>query len=504
MPVVKTHELTPASAPEQQMQVYNALDCCLTFEIFEELRRQENSDSITYNFERALQGPYLEIMLRGMKVDEYERREAIKRLQDEIDLLQAHLDCLAWPIWGKALNPRSPKQLYKFFYTCMKIPEIVSYQKGQRKVSLNREAMEKLWLYFHARPLVACILAIRDRTKQCSILETEIDSDKRLRSSYNIAGTETGRPSSSENAFGTGGNLQNWPDGLRRVLIADPGMKLCVIDGEQAEARDIGFWCLRLFGDSKYLDSCEGGDLHTSNSRLIWPKLAWTGDIKRDRKIAEQIFYRDFSYRDMAKRGGHGTSYYGKPPTIARHLKVPPKLIEEFQQLFFGAFPAINRLHTWTAQQIQTPPFAIETPFGRKRHFFGRQNDDATLREAIAYLGQSPTADRTSFGMLKIWQHFGDTIQLLQETYDSVTFQFPQELEHSVVPKAIELFQDIPLFHAGRKFIVPGEAKVGWNWSKAHDSSKPISPKNRFNPNGLIKYNGQDTRTRLTGLDRPL
>lgn len=512
MPVVKTHELTPSSAPDQQMQIYNALDCCLTFEIFEELRKQENQDSVTYNFERALQGPYLEIMLRGVLVDEYERREAIKGLKTEVMTLggdealnpDGTLQQMAKAIWDKPLNPRSHHQLKAFFYTTMKIPEIVSYKKGQRKVSMDREALEKLWLYFYARPIVSAIIAIRDRTKQIEILETEVDSDKRLRTSYNIAGTETGRSSSSENAFGTGGNLMNWPDKLRRVVIADPGFKLCVIDGEQAEARDIGFWCLMLFDDPVYLDAAESGDLHTYNCRLTWPDMPWTGDLKKDRAIAEQPFYRDFDYRFMMKKGGHGSTYLGKPPTIAKHMKIPPKMVEEFQQRFFGAYPCIPRLHTWTIGKVQTPPFMIETPFGRKRHFFGRQTDEATHREAVAFLGQSPTADRTSLGMLRIWQHFGNTVHLLGQTYDSVTFQYPQELENTIIPKAIELFQDIPLFHKGRRFIVPGEAKVGWNWSKAHDSAKPISNKNRFNPNGLIKYNGDDKRSRLSGLDRPL
>ena len=36
------------------------------------------------------------------------------------------------------------------------------------------------------------------------------------------------------------------------------------------------------------------------------PSFEWSGDSKTDRKLAEKIFYRDFSFRDMSKRGGHG------------------------------------------------------------------------------------------------------------------------------------------------------------------------------------------------------
>ena len=40
-----------------------------------------------------------------------------------------------------------------------------------------------------------------------------LDTDGRMRCSFNVCGTETMRFSSSENAFGTGGNLQNIPKG---------------------------------------------------------------------------------------------------------------------------------------------------------------------------------------------------------------------------------------------------------------------------------------------------
>jgi len=40
-----------------------------------------------------------------------------------------------------------------------------------------------------------------------------LDQDSRMRCSYNICGTETYRFSSSKNAFGSGGNLQNLPKG---------------------------------------------------------------------------------------------------------------------------------------------------------------------------------------------------------------------------------------------------------------------------------------------------
>ena len=136
----------------------------------------------------------------------------------------------------------------------MKIPEIWLSFKGERRLSVNREALEKIDEYMYARPIVSLILSCRDLYKQLDVLTEEIDEDGRHRTSYNIGGTETGRLSSSTSVLGTGGNAQNIAPELRRVFISDPGFKLCSIDLEQVEARDVGFLCGSLFGDWSLLD----------------------------------------------------------------------------------------------------------------------------------------------------------------------------------------------------------------------------------------------------------
>lgn len=799
MPIVETHKLKEGEYRPDSLQVYNGLDCCITFEVYEALQNLFNQEPEIYTWERALQAPILEIMLRGFKVDEYERRQGIEKLTTEINRLDHILQSYAQAVWSKPLNPRSHVQMKSFFYGAMRLPEHWISDKGQRKLSFKREVLEKLEIYFYAMPIIACILAMRDRLKQREILSTEVDPDGRLRTSYNIAGTETGRLSSSSNAFGTGGNLQNIPPELRRMFIADDGLKLCTIDLEQAEARELGYLMGVLFNDWTYLDNCESGDLHTANARLVWPGLSWTGDNREDRKIADRIFYREFSYRDMSKRGGHAcltpdhevltakgwvpitskpteimcwsergsfldkvthwtekeisgelhsfegnsislnmtadhrvpyrsdnhscvlerpaeagpgrfmplgdgywggetvvparliaafmadghqksantmefhfrkerkikrlqvlckqynfvyqikpqvtgttkivvdgalqknldwnmlewsgncirdfldeykfwdghssatavsissvnlrnlqimqtlgricgiggniqkpqisglgsvvyrlqqnnrkwatgssvtwtkstaqnqlvlcptvstgwfyvrrkgkicvtgnTNYYGQPFTIARHLKVPVELIKDFQSVYFAAFPCITQFHRWVAEQLQTIG-SLTTQFGRQRHFYGRSNDDATLREAIAYMGQSPTADRTNLGLYRHWDYFKTKTQLLAQTHDSITFQYDPAYEAEIIPQALKLIE-VDLFHQGRKFTIPGEAKVGWNWAAFVDEAaqaKAIAMGRkppRLNPNGQIKFNPQkpDTRVRVSGLDRVL
>jgi len=524
MPWVDTSTLDrKALNSSDNQQVYCGLDSAVTVEVLGELRQLFNQPPAIYNFERALQAPYLEMMQRGWLVDELSRRAASTMLRERLEHLLQKFHLLTSAICDRTINPASPKQLKELLYDSMRLPEQQISFKGTRRVSTNREALEKLEVYLYARPLVSLILSIRDIEKQLSVLETEIDSDSRFRTSYNIAGTETGRPSSSENAFGTGGNAQNISPALRFVLIADPGMRLCQIDLEQVEARDVGWFEGVLFDDWRFLNACESGDLHTNNSKLIWPELPWTGRAGEDRKIAERLFYRDFSYRDMAKRGSHLSNYSGTAWTASRALKVPLGIMEEFQARYCRgraveqrtglgaiepAYPGHPRYWQWVSQQIQTIGW-LTTPFGRKRHFFGRQDSGETLREAIAYLPQSTTADRMNLGLWRCWKYMPE-IQLLGQGFDSITFQFDEGLSvDKVVGRALELIR-VELKHAGRSYIVPGEAKIGWNWgvvvtpedvARAKTANKRLS---RLNPDGLIKWKPgiKDSRQRATGLKR--
>lgn len=512
--LTETHLLQPGQLTSREnMQVYCGLDSMVTLEAFQEVTRLHNEVPSIYNFELAIQAQYLDTMQRGFLVDEVGRYQVTQELHKRKEHLEGILNDLARAVWDQGLNPRSPQQLQSFFYDTMRLPKQYQSTKGVRRVTTNRDALEKLEVYMYARPFVAAILAIRDLGKQLSVLEEEIDNDLRFRTSYNIAGTETGRPSSSTNAFGTGGNAQNVAPGLRWVFVADPGYKLCVIDLEQVEARDVGFFCGCLFDDWGFLDACESGDLHTNNAKLVWPERAWSSDALTDRALADENFYRDFSYRDMAKRGGHLSNYMGTAWTASRALKVPLSIMEDFQARYcrggpgiVPAFPCIPRWWQWTAEQIQTT-HRLVTPFGRVRHFFGRPGDDATLREAIAFLPQSTTADRMNLGMWRVWRHMPQ-VQMLAQTYDSITFQYKEtEDESAIITKALDLIRVELVAPNGRSYIVPGEAKVGWNWGAQvvqadidRLRAKGVTKLPRLNPDGLAKWKASkpDQRSRIS------
>lgn len=311
MRAIKTHELGPLTIPTSETEklwIYNGLDCCVTAEVLDVIKPQlSNQTRATYEFSKALQAPVLEMKIRGILVDERRRSETILKYEAQLARLRGQLNRIFEEGVGRAFNWNSPKQMKELFYDVLALPPIKKRNaKGVYEPTVNRDALEQLDKYFLAQPIVSHLLGLRDIAKKIGVLRTGIDPDGRMRTSYNIAGTESGRFSSSLSDFGTGTNLQNIEDSLRACFVADPGMKFAYIDLEQAESRAVGAIEWNLFHDGRYLDACESGDLHTSVCRLAWTDLPWTGDLKRDREIAEQPFYRQHSYRHMAKVLGHG------------------------------------------------------------------------------------------------------------------------------------------------------------------------------------------------------
>ena len=480
MRIIKTHDLPPLEDLDDwtASQVYNGFDCCVTKEVLDALEPQlDPLTSATYDFERELQGPVLEMRLRGVKVDIERRDEVIEKWYGTVEKLEQQLERIVGEgldFWG--WNWRSTKDLRRLFFEELEIP------RGVRG-SVDRHALDRIKGYFIAKPIVNHLIAMRDLQKKIDTLKTEIDSDGRIRTSYNIGGTNTGRLSSSFSEFGTGTNLQNIEESLRSVFVADPGYKLAYFDAEQGESREVGAIEWNLFNDGRYLDACETGDLHTSVAKLVWPNLPWTGNATADRKLAEQRYFRHYSRRFMCKKIGHGTNYGGKPRTLAEEAEVEIGLVKEFQPLYMKQFPAHERWHEWTDGELRKKGHLI-TIRGRKRWFFGRRDDNATLREGLAYMAQSSLADYLDRGMLKVWR--ARSCQLLMQIHDAILVQFDERREDDCIKQIrSQLEFAIPL-KGGRVFSIPYGVKTGWNWGTF----------TRDNPDGLKTYHPGDKRKR--------
>ncbi len=463
-------------------QTYNGLDCCVTLEVFEQTSQQlDNATGATYAFSRSLQGPVLEMQARGVLVDKARKAEVIDEYMDKMDRLERQLDRIVLEGVGlPTFNWRSPKSLQELFYDHLGLP----VQRKRGRPTTDRGAREKLAIYQSAECIINHINALADLGKKVSVLQTEISKSGRIHTSYNIAGTNTGRFSSSMSEFGDGTNLQNIEESLRSIFIADPGMKFAKCDAKSGESFCVGAIEWNLFHDGRYLDACESGDPHTAVARICWPALPWTGNLESDKHLAERDYYRHYTYRFMCKKLGHGSNYGGQAPALSEQARVPIELVLDFQPKYFKAFPAHLLWHEWTDNALRKEGYLISL-MGRKRWFFGRRDDPEVYRKALAYDPQSSLTDIVNSAMLKLWRQ-GYTI--VMHDHDALTFMYPEEQEEEILPKIMkELIVPVPLAH-GRELRIPYDCAVGWNKGKFDESS---------NPNGLKEYSGRDTRTRV-------
>lgn len=491
MRIISTAASDPTNiTPFDREQVYNGLDSAITLECFEEMVSELNpTTAATYAFSKALQAPVLEMRLRGILVDQARKAEVIEEYFQQIEILEASLERIVREGVGMAgFNWRSPADLQALFYGRLGLPPI----RRNGRPTCDRDAREKMEAYIIARPMCILISAMTDIAKKIGVLKTGIDPDGRMRTSYNIAGTSTGRLSSSFSEFGTGGNLQNIEESLRSIFISDPGYKIAKFDAKSGESFCVGGVEWNLFGDDRYLAACESGDPHTAVARICWPHLPWTGDFKLDKDIAEQPYYRHYSYRFMCKKLGHGSNYGGKPQTLAGQTKLPLEVVTSFQPRYFTAFPAHQRWHEAVDNQLRRHGKIISLT-GRQRYFFGRRTSDDVLREAIAYDPQGSLADIVNRAMLRIWR--ARVALLWAHDHDALTFMYREEDEDEVVPKLIKMLPEAIALANGREMKIPYDAKTGWNKGDYNGST---------NPDGLKDYipgkGDQRRRTPALGL----
>ena len=455
------------------LSTYCGLDVLNTLDLYHTIAPQLDAHTAKiYNFSKSLQGPVISMMLRGIKIDDAVRRRTLHELRVRKNRYETIINQFADAVWDRPLNVESPQQMKDFFYKAMQVPEQKSRKGNKYVVSADREALEKISAYFYCTPIVTVILALRDVLGEIEVCERSVHDDGRMRCSFNIAGTVSGRFSSSKDIEGKGSNLQNVKGPLRDMFIADEGQKLGYVDLEQAESRAVGLLSKIYCGDPTYLNSCLEGDLHTLVCKMVWPELPWTGDNGADKKVAETPYYGHYSFRDLSKRAGHLSNYGGSPNVMATALKIPRDVAADFQEKYFAAFPGIREWHRWVISELKAHG-TLTTPFLRRRRFFGRPDDHKTINEAISYTPQSMIGDMLNSAMLAFWRktYEGLPAELLIQVHDAIVIQFPEQYEDQVIQETINCLQT-PL--AGYEdFSIPSDAVTGWNWGKATKAYRP-------------------------------
>ena len=431
----------------------------------------------TYERTRSYVPVALDMMQRGWRIDETERLKVLHETKRKARRYKLYLDWYARRVWGKPLNHRSPKQLQDFFFEALMIPVKFSTKKGEVRVSTDRNTLEGIARdYIRGSLFAGLILKLRDSEKTIQTLSVGL-REGRWHCSYNVAGTDTFRWSSSAHPLGHGANAQNLQDRMRRMFIADPGKVILNFDQQGAEARVVAYKC----GDEAYIQAVESGDVHTMVASMCF-------GFEPIRELAEEKYYRDWSYRDISKRGTHGTSYGGTARTIARVTKLEESIIEAFQLKLKLKFPGIFEWQRWVAFQIQKFGY-LTTALGDKRVFFGRTRDDSVWRSAIAYEPQSIVGRHTANGLARVYALRNPDIDVMGNGHDAAIFQVPADRKDEFIklirPQLQHSIQVVDIHGKERTMQIPWDCAVGLNWGKRLENKKKGT---LVNPDGLQEY----------------
>ena len=412
---------------EESLWRYNCEDCIRTFEVWEVLQKVLASCSLTpqYRFQIDRLAPQvIRMMLRGIKVDPRFRQQTREELEAYIT------SCESWfvEVLTHPLNVNSTPAMRSLFFTDFGLTPTINRKTHQP--SLDDSAMDKLE---RRNPLLAplfhTIRGMRSaRTILANVLTKPLSPDGRARSTINLAGAETFRFSSSEDAFGFGYNMQNITKGneekeserttlrmpnIRRQFIPDMDNVLFEVDLKGADARVVAWEA-----DDAPLKAAfrSGVDIHAFNAESIWRLGLPLDAYKKDERYKPR--------RHRAKTACHAVNYGCKARTLAEHIQTSTREAEEFIALWFRAHPAIASWHRRIDAQLQRTS-SVTNKFGYRRYYFDRL--DGLLPEALAWIGQSTTAIAVNHVLVQVGEQVPEA-QLLLQTHDSITFQIPRPL----------------------------------------------------------------------------
>lgn len=411
--------------PEEKRWVYNGTDCVRTREVGESLDRTVAAMGMqaVNEFQQRFFWPVLQCMQRGVRVDKALRAALAEELMEEIAAREEYFQA----VLGHGLNPKSPVQMTKLFYEDLgQKPIYTRAKKGvPGHLTCDDTALQEI---ARREPLLCPLInAISEYRSLGVFLNTfvlaKLDVDGRMRTSYNICGTETFRFSSSENAFGSGGNLQNIPKGggeddsglrlpnVRKIFVPDPGYEMFDKDLSKADLRIVTWEA-----DEPEMKAMlkEGKDPYVEIAREFYrdPTIKKTLDDG-----SENPKYRTF------KSFAHGTHYLGTPFGLAQRLGLTVHEAERSQRWYLQKNKRIAAWQKEFCAALASRRYA-QNIFGYRRYYFDRI-DEGTCREAIAWVPQSTVALYINRIWMNVYERFPH-IWILLQVHDSLVGQFPQ------------------------------------------------------------------------------
>ncbi len=467
--------------PTEVLIPYMQRDCVATYRLlnlFKELQRPE-SVFIYQQLIRA-SNAYRDVELAGVRLDFDYLEDLEYELDEESGVAQEKLDKVAQQIWDPVLyskttgakitknsekfNVKSPKQL-KWM-----LGEVLGYQVQSTDALYMGELLDQCDLGIITNPIarefIQSIMAVRKNHKYMDTyvcgLRNVMCRDYRVRGTFNLHGTETGRLSSSNP------NMQNIPRDKRvkNLICSAPGTVLVQMDYSQAELRVLAM----LSGDRSMIQCyVNDEDLHA--------------------QVARDIFGEDFTkeQRNMAKTINFGIAYGRGPSSISENFKVPMVEARGIIERWFQSKPSVRN---YINQQRSKPLHGEDcvTMLGRMRHFVITDSElNHIQNEYINTPIQSLASDMTMLSLVEIhdWlqqMNYTERAKIVTTVHDSIILEVEDtpELVKEVAEKCQYIMATTP-----KKFIpdcpVPFKAdvEVGYSWGKLMEMDEYVEHKTK-------------------------
>lgn len=367
----------------------------------------------------------------GIKLSKAELSEVDKELAGELVSIEEKI----FSILGKKINLNSPKQLSEVLFEDLGIKP---YKKTKTGYSTNEESLKNLIIMNPGySELLELILTHREYSKLKNTytgkLGDYVNSDTgRIHSTFNQAGTATGRLSSSNP------NLQNIPQRgkiasrIRSAFVPEDGYSFISFDYSQIELRLLA----HLSGDKTLLKAYESDeDIHKKTASSIF-------DVDED-----QV---DSNLRRIAKAVNFGIIYGLSPYGLARDTGVGQAEAKEFIDKYFKLYPGVDT-YIKDALKCAKEKGYTETFFGRKRFVKELSSKNKALsnraeRVAINAPIQGSAADIIKKAMIDTFDYLeNENIdgRLILQIHDELIFEINDDDVESVFKRLKEIMEDI-------------------------------------------------------------
>ena len=386
-----------------------------------------------------------EMEAAGFRVDARALAEFGKTLTDAIGALEQKIYSYAGQF-----NINSPKQLGEVLFERLGMPHGKRTKTGW---STNAEVLDKLRCQ---HPIVEDVLEYRQYAKLKSTyvdgLMKVIGPDGRVRTSFQMTVTATGRLSSTEP------NLQNIPtrtelgSELRRMFVAGPGKVLVDADYSQIELRLLA----HISQDEAMRDAfLSGEDFHTVTASQVFgvPVPEVTGQMRR-----------------AAKAVNFGIVYGISAFSLSQDLGVATADAKDYMDAYFARFPGVKRYMEDVVAQARENGY-VETLFHRRRALPEIKASKFATRSfgervALNMPIQGTAADIMKLAMVKVFRRLKQEqleARLIMQVHDELIVECP-ESEAERVKDLLETEMEGVM-----ELAVPltAEAHSGKNWLEA-------------------------------------